>query len=271
MPRYGLIADIHGNLAALEAALEALAAAGVDEILCLGDIVGYNAEPNECVDRLRALSIMAIAGNHDRIAAGLLDTGRCANKVVYALRRTRRALTPEARAFLAALPLDHVRAEAGFVLVHGGVDDVERYLRTPADIRREVERFRQRYPPGVQLCFFGHIHEQCVYEIGASGEVESYKAIGLFRLEPGKLYFVNPGAVDAARKSGSQQGIAQCAVYDSAARTVRFLEAAYDHAAAEARAQAEGYRIGPFMARLYGWRRRWRRWLERLPAAAAAR
>ncbi len=264
MPRYGLIADIHGNLAALEVALTTLDAQGVDEILCLGDLVGYNAEPNECIATLRARGILVIAGNHDRIAAGLLDTGRCADKVVYALGRTRRALTPASRAYLSTLPVDHVRREAGFALIHGGVDDVERYVRTAADIRREAERFRQRYP-GIGVCFFGHIHEQCAYEIGESGEVFRLQA-GSLPLAADRLYFVNPGSVDAARKCGAAQGIAQCALYDSASRWVHFFETPYDHASAEARAAAFGYRIKPSLARIYRWRRRLRRWGERLGA-----
>lgn len=267
MARYGLIADIHGNLAALEAALAALEAHGVDEILCLGDIVGYNAEPNECIASLRARGILCIAGNHDRIAAGQLGSARCANKVIYALRRTRRVLTASSRAFLRALPQDHVRAEEGFVLLHAGVDDVERYLRTPADIRIEAERFRQRYC-GIGICFFGHVHEQCVYEVSCTGEVTRLPAVPQRLTAAGRLYFVNPGSVDAARKPLAEQGLAQCAIYDTAVRGIEFLAIPYDHAKSERRAHAQGYRIGPKMAALYRWRRqiarqgaRLRQWL----------
>lgn len=258
MARYGLIADIHGNLAALEAVLAALEAHGVDEILCLGDIVGYNAEPNECIALLRARGIFCVAGNHDRIATGRLDTARCANKVVYALRRTRRALTSASRAFLDGLPLDEVRRDEDFVLLHAGVDDIERYLRTIGDIRAEAERFRHRYP-GIGVCFFGHVHEQCIYEITLAGRVTRHSALPE-GLATDRLYFINPGSVDAARKPPAEQGIAQCAVYDVRTRRIEFLAFPYDHAACEARAHTLGYRIGPAMARFYRWRRRLERY-----------
>src|SRR5262245_57132900 len=78
LARIGLLSDIHGNLAALELVLAALDAAEVDRVVCLGDIVGYNPEANECVATVKERGVAAIAGNHDLIALGRLGFDRCA-------------------------------------------------------------------------------------------------------------------------------------------------------------------------------------------------
>ncbi|MBI5197020.1 MAG: metallophosphoesterase family protein [Nitrospirae bacterium] len=265
MATYGLIADIHGNVAALKAVLAVLERRGVDQILCLGDIVGYNAEPNECIEILKQRGIEAIAGNHDLIAIGRLRADRCANKVIYALRRTRRRLSPPSRSYLAALPASRVYGNV-FALIHGGVDDVEYYMRTVSDIRLHAARFRARFS-GIGICFFGHIHEQKIYEITGAEVTELFRPPESFSNE--RLYFVNPGSADAARKSGERK--AQCAVFDTDARRVEFLDVEYDHASAEGRAAALGYRIGPGMAGVYGWCRRVKRWLARVSAIGEPR
>ncbi len=80
MALYGIVADIHGNLQALEAALARLDACGIERLLCLGDIVGYNADAKRCASLMRERDALAIAGNHDLIALGRLGFGRCSNK-----------------------------------------------------------------------------------------------------------------------------------------------------------------------------------------------
>ena len=104
MTTYGIISDVHGNLEALAAVLAALDRHGVDRIIALGDLVGYNGESNECVEVIRERGIESIAGNHDLIALGRLGTERCAMRPAFTLRRTRRDLTPNSRRFLGGLP-----------------------------------------------------------------------------------------------------------------------------------------------------------------------
>jgi len=94
MARYGVLGDIHGNREALAAAFAALEARGVSRIVCLGDIVGYNADPDECVAMVRKRCAVSIAGNHELIGLGRLDFRRCSNNAEYALRRTRRRIAP---------------------------------------------------------------------------------------------------------------------------------------------------------------------------------
>jgi predicted phosphodiesterase len=256
MARYGVLGDIHGNREALEAVLRELDARGVRRLLCVGDIVGYNADPDECVALLRSRGVAAIAGNHDLISQRRLDFGRCSNIAEYALRRTRRTIGREASAWLSSLP-SHLILEKEFILVHGGVRDVQQYMVTPAHIRDNAKFLAQDFP-GARVCFFGHSHEQRVYEVSRDGardpSVSEVPTDGEVHLRKENAYFINPGSVDASRKS--RHKLAECAIFDSSFGTVQFLRARYDAAATEAKAAAFGYRINPLTNRLYTLRRR---------------
>jgi predicted phosphodiesterase len=251
MARYGLIADIHGNREALAAALAALDERGAERLVCLGDIVGYNADPDECVALVRKRCSVSIAGNHELIGLGRLGFKRCSNNAEYALRRTRRTLGKDTAAFLKNLPNSHV-LEPGVVLIHGGVRDVQQYMANPAQIEENARYLAEDFP-GARVCFFGHSHEQKVYEITAGG-VEEVAIDGQVSLRKENTYFVNPGSVDASRKN--RHKLAECALFDSAFGTVQFLRVRYDAAATEAKAAAFGYRIDPLTDRLYTLRRR---------------
>ena len=251
MALYGVLGDIHGNREALAAALFALHARGIRRIVCLGDVVGFNADPDECVAVVRARCAVTIAGNHDLIGLGRLDFTRCSHKAEYSLRRTRQVLSRESIAWLETLPASHVLAPEA-VLVHGGVRDVQQYMVTPAIIRENAAFLREDFP-GARICFFGHSHEQKVYEVSAQAVTE-IAADGRVALPRENVYFVNPGSVDASRKRSDKR--AECAIYNTAAATVEFLRVPYDCAATEAKAATFGYRINPLTDRLYGLRRR---------------
>lgn len=258
MARYGVVADIHGNREALAAALGLLEQRALDRLLCLGDVIGYNADPDECVQMLRERGATIIAGNHDLIGTGRLDFRRCSTKAEYSLKRTRRLLASESAAFLCSLPASHV-VEESVVLVHGGVRDVQQYMKRPEHIRQNAAWLREDFP-GARLCFFGHSHEQQVFEVDGE-EARVLPAEEIFFLNREKLYFVNPGSVDASRKHDHK--LAECAVFDSRDWSIEFLRAPYDCAATEAKAAVFGYRITPGVERFYRAKRRlsrtWRR------------
>lgn len=251
MAVYGILADVHGNREAADAVIAFLDRRGVDALVCLGDIVGYNADPDACAALVGDRCLLVVAGNHDLISIGKLGFDRCANKVIYSLRRTRRVLTPRTAAFLASLPL-RAKLEQRILLVHAGVRDVEQYIVTPERVRENARHLREGWPE-VQICFFGHTHQQAVYEV--EGE-----SVAILPLESGcslrrdRLYFVNPGSVDPSRKRGYK--LAECAVFDSSRMRVEFCQVEYDHSAAEAKAAAGGYRIDPWTDRWYSLRRR---------------
>jgi predicted phosphodiesterase len=263
MALWGVVADIHGNLEALQAALGRLDERGVRRVVCLGDIVGFNADPDAVVELLRARRVDCIAGNHDLIGIGRLGTRECGDAAAFALARTRRAIAPGTAAFLASLP-PWRRYGDRFVLVHGGVDDVEEYVRSAAAVRDNAERLARRFP-GVPVCFFGHTHRQGVFEV-ARGAARELPALRHSVLAPGRTWFVNPGSVDAARKHDPQDKLAECAVYDDETRALELHRVAYDHAAAEAKAAAGGYRMGPAQARWVRLQRRMGRAAARLAA-----
>jgi len=237
--RYGILGDIHGNLEALTAALNALDRIDVDRVVCLGDIVGYNADSNACAALVQRRGIESIAGNHDLISIGRLTTDKCANKAAFALERTRRVLKPETRSFLSSLPQTRIY-ETRLLLIHGGIGDVEQYIYTSEEVRLNVYVLRRCYPQ-IHVCFFGHTHEPKVYEVDGDDLVAELPARGTVPLSDGRRYFINPGSVDAARKRESR--LAEFGVFDSSRRRMEFHQAAYDYLEAEMKAAGEGYRI----------------------------
>jgi predicted phosphodiesterase len=249
MALYGVVGDIHGNLEALRAVLAALDARGARELLCVGDVVGYTADPDECVALLRSRSVKVIAGNHDLIATRRLGFERCSNQARYALERTRRRISKSTSQWLCELP-DRLLVEGKIALVHGGVRDVQLYMKTPQLVARNAELLRLDFP-SARLCFFGHSHAQKVYEVDG-GVTE--KEISSGALDRHKRYFINAGSVDAQRKQGAK--LAECAVLDTDAWTIDFLAVPYEAAATEAKAAVGGYRILPIVDRVYTWRRR---------------
>ena len=250
MAIYGVLGDIHGNREALEAVLAELDARGIDRIACVGDLVGYNADPDSCVQILRERGALAIAGNHDLIGTGLLGFDRCSNKAMHSLKRTRRAMSRETAEFLRALP-SHLVLEDRVLLTHGGVRDVQQYMTQSKHVIENVGYLREDFP-GIRIAFFGHTHEQRVFEV-VGDEVRTVPP-SFVDLSVHREYFVNPGSVDASRKHGLK--LAEFMVFDSEALTADFARVPYDEARTEARASAAGYRIDRWRDRLYDFQRR---------------
>lgn len=251
MAVYGLLGDIHGNREALEASLWPLCARNVEQMLCVGDLIGYNADPDECVSILRAHGTLSIAGNHDLIGTGRLGFDRCSNKALHSLKRTRRHIARRTLDYLLTLPSHHV-LEGSILLTHGGVRDVQQYMTQPRHILENVAYLREDFP-GVKICFFGHTHEQKVFEVHGKS-VREIPATGLVVLREDREYFINPGSVDASRKRSHK--LAEFAVFDSDILTVEFFRTAYDDWSTENKAAAEGFRIDRWRDRLYDVQRR---------------
>ncbi|MGZ5067375.1 MAG: metallophosphoesterase family protein [Usitatibacter sp.] len=251
MAIYGVLGDIHGNREALAAALAELDGHGVKRLLCVGDIVGYNADPDGCVELLREREAICITGNHDLIGTGRLGFERCSNKAMHSLKRTRRTLSSRAAAWLRALP-SHRVLEEKILLTHGGVRDVEQYMTRPRHFLQNAAYLRRDFP-GIRVCFFGHTHEQRVFEIGGDEACER-DAGELVALRGDRDYFINPGSVDASRKRAYK--LAEFAIFDSDALSVAFHRCAYDDESTEVKAEAGGYRIDRWRDRLYDFQRR---------------
>ncbi|HYE41488.1 MAG TPA: hypothetical protein VEB23_16230 [Ramlibacter sp.] len=254
MALYGVLGDVLGNQEALTAALLALDARGAQGILCVGGVVGYNADPDACVGLLRARDAFAVAGASDRIGIGQLGFERCSNRTRFALERTRRHLSATSMAWLEVQPpLRFV--EGGIALVHGAVGDVHGYMRRAPHIAANARRLREELPQA-RLCFFGHTLEQKAYV--AEPRVEEMPVpSGRCALPRDALCFVNPGGIDGQRRR--EPRFAQCALFDSDRWEIEFLRVPYDAMAAEAKAVARGYRIGRLTDMAYTLRRRARR------------
>ena len=156
--KYALISDIHGNLEALEAVLEAIASRPVDGYICLGDIVGYGANPRECLERVRGLNPIAVTGNHDAAACDRTDIGYFSEQARAAALWTREQLTLSERGYLASLPL---LAEAeGLSLVHSSLNEPEKWHY----ILSQFEALPTFNLLSGKACFIGHSHVPVVFE-----------------------------------------------------------------------------------------------------------
>jgi predicted phosphodiesterase len=223
--RCAIISDIHGNLDALEAVLADAAGTGdVDEVWCLGDVVGYGPQPNECIDVLRGRNALCVAGNHDWAAIGKMDTSEFNPEASEAARWTGEQLTPDHRAYLEALP-EQLSAGASqeFTLVHGSPrDPVWEYLTHVSLARLNFDYFQTPY------CLAGHTHVPLVFqrplpEDGTPNFRTLVPQPGTpLRLGAHRL-IVNPGSVGQPRDGNPD---AAYMIYESAAPASRSRPAA---------------------------------------------
>ena len=223
---YLIVSDIHGNFEALGAVLED-ARGRYDRILCLGDLVGYGAEPNPVTDWARANAASVIRGNHDRACTGtdLLDNFNPSARA--AALWTRNALSPENWNYLHRLPSGPLRiaASSGFDLVHGSPRHEDEYLVGVEDVRSLREQLDTR------LTFFGHTHVQGGFLL-ASRNVKRLPPDRTLHLEPDYFYLVNPGSVGQPRDGDPR---AAYALYAPEERTVDFGRVPYDIGTAAAK------------------------------------
>lgn len=150
--RIGIFSDVHGNQEALERAISFMRAEGVTEFICLGDIVGYGANPEECVVMIRELNAVVVAGNHDYGAVGktaLRNFNAVARK---ALLWTQHQLTDSSKAYLESLPTWAIHQSFRLIHASPAAPSEWEYLRSWNDIRDAFEFFPERF------CFVGHTH-----------------------------------------------------------------------------------------------------------------
>jgi predicted phosphodiesterase len=190
---YAVISDIHGNLEALEAVLEDVPD-GVEEIYCLGDVIGYGASPNECCESVRSHEMPVISGNHDLAVTDLSTDLAWFNPVAAAaIQWTRDQLTPDNAEFLRTRPRMLQSEETLFV--HGSVRDPDEYILNGAVARENLAVLTADYP-NVQVCFFGHTHVKTVVPSPDGPSSGSHDTLDL---SSGGPYLVNPGSVGQPR------------------------------------------------------------------------
>jgi diadenosine tetraphosphatase ApaH/serine/threonine PP2A family protein phosphatase len=233
--RYLVLTDIHGNIDALEAVLEA--AGPVDGHLVLGDIVGYGAGPNEVIDRIQDLAPRAIIrGNHDKVIAGLEVPEAFNPAALQSAAWTAETLTEAHRAWLGALPQGPILVDDLVEICHGSPADEDEYLFTPRDAARAFDAARRR------VCLFGHTHVPAVYAVADDAPdlllVEDSGRVPLeLPLEETRRFLINPGAVGQPRDGDPR---AAYALYDDTARTLTLARVEYDVERAQQRIRQAG-------------------------------
>lgn len=221
--KYAIISDIHANLEALAAVL-ADARPLSDAFICLGDIVGYNANPNECLALIRETCQIAIVGNHDQAAIGARLYDDFNEYAAAAVDWTRQQLTPSAYAYLQSLP-QTARFGTGWLAAHGSPRDTDEYLFQQAHFQ-ESFAYIQRYMPDIHGCFVGHTHLPMVWEQTPAGKVYLMRMATLtLRLDPQCRYIVNPGSVGQPRYGDTAPSYV---LLDDDTATIEFRFVTYD-------------------------------------------
>jgi predicted phosphodiesterase len=197
--KLAIVSDIHANIEALQAVLAHGDAQGAARILCLGDIVGYNTDPGECVQLLRARGAVCIAGNHDRAVTGHISTAGFNNTAAQAVDWTRDHIDKDALEFLAGLPVK-AAFEDTLVMVHGALHPERNsesvYLDTEEKRALSFAALRA-HPSGARICAFGHTHRAGIFEL-RDGHILML-AGDTAELRPDAYYLINPGTVGQPR------------------------------------------------------------------------
>lgn len=215
--RYAVLSDIHGNLEALQAVL-ADGATRADAVVCLGDVVGYGADPEACIDVIAGRAITIVAGNHEHAVAGLLDLDWLNEYARAAVEWTRERLDDDQVSYLATLPLVGEVGDATLVHASPARPDEWDYLVSAQDGFAAFRAFTTR------LCFVGHSHRPAAWSLGSSGPEFVPGAVEL-GLEPGRRYLVNVGSVGQPRDHDPR---AAYALWDAERGRLAIRRVAYD-------------------------------------------
>ena len=226
--RIALFGDIHANLEALEAVLEDASQQGATDYVCMGDVVGYNADPAACLEKVRAMNCPTVKGNHDEDASGSHSLETMNPIAATALEWTREQLSTEQRLWLARLRM--VRQVSDFTVVHSTLDQPANwnYVTNRFDA---MSNFSYQF---TQICFHGHTHVPRVYM--KTDKVQEVLADSI-AIEDTAKYFINVGSVGQPRDGDWR---ACYALYDLDHNMIVFRLVEYDIATAQRKIIAAG-------------------------------
>jgi predicted phosphodiesterase len=214
--KYAIIADIHANLEAFQVVLEDAEKNNCNHYACLGDVVGYNANPKECLDKVRDMKMPCVKGNHDEYCSGENDLEGFNPHATAAIHWTRDQLTDEDRGWLR--DLRYFRLVANFSIVHATLDGPERW----GYVFNKLEASASFTYQNTSVCFFGHTHVPVAFVRDSAVRGGTYSK---FRMEPGKKYFVNVGSVGQSRDGVPK---ATYVIYDMDLGTIELRRLDYD-------------------------------------------
>lgn len=226
--KYAIIADIHANLEALEVVLEDAKVQKCTHYCCLGDVVGYNANPKECLDIIRNLGMPCVKGNHDEYCSIESNLEGFNPHAAEAIQWTRNQLTEEDRDWLRNLK--YIRMVGNFSVVHATLDGPQRWGYVFDRLAAAASFTYQN----TSLCFFGHTHVPVAFIRDTVVRGGSYSK---FKAEPGRKYFINVGSVGQSRDGVPK---ATYAIYCLEEGTVELRRLDYDIAKTQAKIRAAG-------------------------------
>lgn len=233
---FAIISDIHANIEALDAVLGKCKELNIEKYICLGDMVGYNASPIECIDKLRSLnSINIIKGNHDEYIGKDIPVEGINKFARESVLWSRSVLSKNDKKWLADLPLKFINIKEGFSAVHATLDSPESWSYI-LDVHNSIDSFNYQM---TQLCFFGHTHlprifvkenigQGTMYEIKRISEWEQFPPDNegiTFKLEKGGKYLINVGSIGQPRDGDIR---ASFVTYDSKQKLVVRYAVPYD-------------------------------------------
>ena len=228
MNKYAILADIHGNWEALQAVLNDAKDQGATAYVCVGDMVGYNAEPAKCLEKVREICCAVVRGNHDHYCSHdecLDDFHPLAAKVV---AWTRKQLTDDQIAYLRKLKLH--RKFDGFTIVHSTLDMPEKWGYVFDSLEADANFNYQ----STSLCFHGHTHVPVAYVKGDRTKRIQYDTL---KLTLGQKYFINVGSVGQPRDGGPRSAYL---LYDQSTRKIDLRRIEYDIEATQAKIREAG-------------------------------
>ena len=229
MPRYAILSDIHGNWEALNTVLAHAREQGCEKFVCGRDVVGYNANPSECMELVREMNMPCVMGNHDEYIGKDIDLSSFNPVAAEAVLWTREQLSEEQRKWLR--DLRYIRLVDSFSVVHATMDGPRYwgYVQTKHDAEGS---FAYQSTP---VCFHGHTHVPLAFESdemtvkgGAYDEV---------KVQRGRKYFVNVGSVGQPRDGDPR---AAYAVYDTDEATIKLHRLNYDLETSQEKIRAAG-------------------------------
>lgn len=229
-----IFTDIHANRQAFAACLEAARARGADRLICLGDIVGYGADPEWSVDTVMemvAAGGLAVRGNHDNAVSTASETMNAEAQA--AMEWTRGRLSAEQRRFLAELPMSVGDEDRLFVHAEASSPPRWRYVQSSADAARSM------IATEAQVTFCGHIHRPALYSMSATAKMTSFTPTANMPIQllRGRQWLAVVGSVGQPRDGDPA---ASFAMFDTASREITYHRVPYDVATAAARIKANG-------------------------------
>lgn len=234
--KIAILSDIHANYAALQAVLTDIDADCVDEIISLGDNIGYGPQPAEVIKTLREREIPSVLGNHEHAINRQHYFWRVNPSVQQSLEITTKLLSKKDLAYCAALP--NFILHCGCRFVHGcPPESVITYLWNPSRVR--MQRLFYSFPE--QICFFGHTHILSCYIKKEEEYIKPEVSLGPLELHPGCRYMINPGSVGQPRDDIDRR--AKYGVLDTEQQTFTYKAVAYDVAATIQLLEERGFPI----------------------------